>query len=140
MRANALVNSPRAMPRIALPIASAITSKVEAGDVEAERSESDRGGDQRLEGRDGGERDPVTSQQVEFGERHRHQSFERASGALAQHRDRGDEEHRDEGEQSDERTADYLERPGLVLERVFQDREQQWRHYEQHRDRSRVAT
>jgi hypothetical protein len=42
--------------------------------------------------RDGGERNPVSEQQVEFRERDRYQSFERDGWALAQRRDRLDEE------------------------------------------------
>ena len=105
--ANALASSPSAVPSTALSTARAAIRAGAPGGVEAERQERDGGGDERLDGREQGERDPVAGQQVELGERHRHQPLERAGGALAQHRDRGDEEHRDEREH-----AEHRARPG----------------------------
>lgn len=65
----------------------------EGADEQAERH-AERGiadGEERE-----GER--VAGEGVELGERRRHQPLERPGRALAQHRHRGDNEHRDEGE------------------------------------------
>ena len=59
--------------------------------------------------------------------------------ALAQHRHRRDEEHRDEREEPDERPADVLEHPGLALEDLLQEHLEHDRHDDDERDRPRVA-
>ena len=69
----------------------------------------------------------------------RHQPLERPGRALAQHRDRGDEEHRDEGEEADQRPADLLEAAGSSSKRALEQRQQRRRHHEQQRDRARIV-
>ena len=107
--------------------------------VQAQREEPDDAHDDRLERGEQTERDPVARQQVDLGDRQRHQSLERAVGALAQHRDRGDQEHDDEGEQAAHRRPDRLEGSGLAFVHVVHQREQRDRHHEQQRDGPRVA-
>ena len=72
-------------------------------------------------------------------ERQRHQPLERPRRALAQHRDRGDEEHRHEREQAEQRRADVLEDGDRPAEELLQQRLEQARHADDERDRARVA-
>ncbi len=72
---------------------------------------------------------------VQLREGHRHQSLERPARALAQHRDRRDEEHQDEREQPAQRRADALEGLRLAVEHVLHQHQQQARHREEQRER-----
>jgi len=62
-----------------------------------------------------------------------------SAGALAQHRDRGNDEHDDEGEQATHRRPDRLEGLRLTIEDVAHQREQPDGHREQQRNGAWVA-
>ena len=81
----------------------------------------------------------VADQEVEARHRERHLPLERPAGALAEHRDRGDQEHDDEREQAAERDADRAEDARLAGEHVLQQHEQEDGDDEEQRDRARVA-
>src|SRR5581483_9367394 len=107
--------------------------------VEAEQPERDRRGDGGLERRQRGEREAVAGEQVELRERQRHQPLERPRRPLAQHRDRGDDEHRREREDADHRRPDAVERRRLTVEEVAEQRHEERRYDEEERERARVA-
>ena len=141
VRANALTNRPSAIPSRAFATASTTTRQLAPGDVQAEHAEGDR-----RRSAPPARRRPranaiaVAEQQVELRERHRHQPLERARRALAQHRDRGDEEHVMNGKMPEQRAADALERRRLPVEaRSAAAPSSSARHDEQQRDRARVA-
>jgi RNA polymerase sigma-70 factor, ECF subfamily len=102
---------------------------------EAERAFLER----RLDRRDDREREPVAGEQVELRQWHGHQPLQRAGRPLAQHRDRRDEEHRDERKDPDERPADPVERRLLTAEYVLEQRQQERRDEEDERERPRIA-
>jgi hypothetical protein len=59
--------------------------------VQAQQEKPDEADYERLQRGEQTERDPVAGEQVGLGERQAHQPFQGAAGALAQHRDRGDQ-------------------------------------------------
>ena len=121
VRANALARRPSAIPSTALATASTTTSHARAAGVEAEQPERDARDEQRLDAR--------RAARMRCRSRARRSGF--ASGivisrssvpgrALAQHRDRGDEEHRDEREQPEKRARRSARRRlRLVVEDVL---------------------
>ena len=80
----------------------------------------------------------VAEQQVELGERQRHQALERPGRPLAQHRDRRDQEHRDEREEPDHRRPTRSKSPPGRRRRL-EERQRAGRHDEDERQRARVA-
>jgi hypothetical protein len=70
------------------------------------------------------ERQAVAGEQVELGDRQRHQPLERAAAALPEHGDRGHEEHEDQREQADQRRADAVERLDALVEHEPQEGDQ----------------
>jgi hypothetical protein len=86
--------------------------------VQVEQVECNQRHDRRLDDRDHCERERVAEKDVELRDRHRHQTLERSGHALAQHRHRGDDEHRDEREDSEHRAADPVEHLRLRVEQV----------------------
>jgi hypothetical protein len=115
------------------------TTSAGAGDVEPERSEAQGAGEQRLDDGDAAERERVPAEQVALAERHGEQALERAGAALAQHGDAGHQEHRDEGEQGEQRTADAVEDLRRVVEHEAQERQQDERRDEHERDAAVVV-
>ena len=71
--------------------------------------------ERRLHGGDEREREPVPREEVASCDRRRQQPLERSGRPLAQHRDRGDDEHRHEREEPEERDAERLEDLWSVL-------------------------
>lgn len=67
-----------------------------------------------------------------------HEPLERAAAALAQHRDRGDEEHQDQREQASDRRADAAERLRLPVEHEPQQRDERGRDDEDQPERTVV--
>ena len=94
------------------------------GGVQAEQHEPDEAHHERLQRGEQPERDAVAGEQVGLGERQAHQPLQRAAGALAQHRNRRDQEHDAEREQAAHRRPDRLEGAGLPVEDVAQQNEQ----------------
>ena len=90
--------------------------------VEAEEPEGERRDDRRLDRGEQAEGEPVPAEQVELPDRHRHQPLERSRRPLAQHRHGGDEEHRDEREEPEERRADCWKIAGVPREDRLQER------------------
>ncbi len=96
-----------------------------AGHLETQWPEGDRGRDQRLQRADQGEGHPVAEEQVELCQRQRHQPLQRPGRALPQHGDRGDDEHRAEGEEPHQRPAHLLEGREILVEGAAQQGEQE---------------
>ena len=69
----------------------------------------------------------------------RHQPLERAGGALAQHRDRGDQEHRDQREDAEQRHARSARNSGVPSKTHLISAIEHARHDEHQRERARVA-
>jgi hypothetical protein len=129
VRANTLANSPSAMPSTASPTASATTATFEPCTCRSSRPNASSDTTVACTTGEQCERDRVTEQQIELGERQRHQALERPSDALAQHRDRRDDEHRDEREQA-QHHAHAVEHLRLRVEQEAQQRDEQARHEE----------
>ena len=137
--ANALTKRPSAIPRIAFPIASTTTTQTGPTLWRSSERERDRRDERRLERGHEREGEAVAHEQVELRERQRHQPLERARRPLAQHRDRGDDEHRDEREQAEQRAADVLEDQLPAGEELVQQDDQERRDAEHQPDGARVA-
>src|SRR5262245_43896426 len=107
VRANALLNRPRATPSTALAMAMRMTRP---GATEGEQPERHGRGDGGLDrGRDA-EGDPVREQQVQLAHGRGEQPLQGAGGALPQHRDAGDQEHDHEGEDPEHDQTNRVER------------------------------
>ena len=137
--ANALTNSPRAIPRSALATASTPTSHAPCGESRPRNANPTTQTTAACTAASSPKAIAVAGEEVELRERQRHQPLERARRALAQHRDRRDEEHDDEREEAAERGADLLEGLLLAVEDEAHQHQQQARHDDQQRDRARVV-
>ena len=122
------------MPSRALAIASRADEPRAVRRVEAEHDEAD-GRRRAACSVASTRRRAVAGEDVGFAERQRHQALERAGRALAQHRDRRDQEHDDEREESAQRRADALEDVRPTVEAVKQQQERR-RNEQQQRDAS----
>ena len=121
--ANALTKRPNDIPRIAFATASSTISSSAWPVSSPRRPNPTMRDDDGLHDRDDGEGDPVAEQQLDLRQRRRQQPLERPRRPLAQHRDRGDEEHADQRKEPEHRDPDALEHllpPGKEL--VDEDR------------------
>ena len=96
------------LPSTAFATASATTSHVGPATSSPSSAEGEDGDERDLQYGHEREREPVSGEQVEPDKRHGHQPLECPRRALAQHRDRCDEEHGDERKEAEERCADVL--------------------------------
>src|SRR5690606_29822840 len=110
-----------------------------ADDVEPEEPHRQTGGEGGLDDREGTEGEGVAGDQVALAERHGEETFEGAGGPLAQGRDRGDQEHRDQREDAEERGADVVEGARAAVEDVAEQEQHQAGHDEQQRDGAGVV-
>src|SRR5262249_46748482 len=106
---------------------------------EPEEPERESGHQCRLDRGERGECDPVPDEQIASCDRGGEQAFQRPGDALAEHRDRGDDEHSDEGEQAEERHAELLKDLWAVGEEGVHEDLEHARHHEQEGDRSGVV-
>ena len=110
--ANALRNSPSATPSSALDEGESHDENRRADGLDAERAEGDQRRDGCLHGREQlrmRARTPSGGRASRAGET---SSAQRPAGTLAQHRDRRDEEHHDQREETDSGTATRWNAPG----------------------------
>ena len=124
VRANALTNSPSAVPSTASTTATTTEQPDRPGDVEAEQPDAERRPRARPARR---RRTPkasgVAAEEVELAHRHREQPLEGAGGALAQRGHAGHQEHHDEREHRQQRRAEAgRRRRRAVLEHPPQQR------------------
>ena len=119
VRANALTNSPSAIPRIAFATASSHDEPtLDAADVEPEQPEADDETTTACTAATAAKASAVADEQVELRERHRHQPLERPvvrSRSIVIEVTRNIDDEREEPEQ---RRADALEDRGLAVEHV----------------------
>ena len=131
VRANALTKSPNAIPRIALATASSTISTFECSRLEAEQAEADErddGGLARPRPRRTRCRSRGAARASSSGVVRSRSSVPRR--ALAQHRDRGDEEHADQREEPEHRHSDALEHLLAAREELVDEDHQHARHDE----------
>ena len=107
--------------------------------LEPQQPEADDGHDRRLDGCDRSEREAVADEEVELRDREREQPLEGSSSSFTQHRDRGDEEHGDEREETEQRDSHLLERLWLIGEDLVDQDHQHARDDQEQRDRPRIS-
>ena len=127
------------MPSTASVTATSPSCQTGPSVVEPAHPDGERHRDDRLQHRHEAEREAVAEDEVALAERRRHEPLERARAALAQGRDRGDQEHDDEREQRQDRRPVRVEHALLVAEQPGEQADEQARGDEHERDRPGVV-
>jgi hypothetical protein len=107
--------------------------------VEPEQPEPEQRDRRRLNRGHERKRDRVPGQEIELRDRHRHQSLQRSRRPLAQHRHRGDDEHGDEGKESEQRRADVLEDRRTPEEDLLEQHLEEAGDADDQHDRARIS-